>query len=133
MINRHPPKGHISRMQSKHDPSDLEISVSPHGGIDEWQWTLSIGNGAPIETGVVKGSRMDGIRAAREERLRLIGNARNPPDDPPQTGPKVVNKSASKPRELFQGQFSNRPTTDMPTTANDHETFPNVALRTMSS
>jgi hypothetical protein len=38
-------------------------------------WTLSIGNGAPIEIGVVKGSRMDGIRAAREERLRLIGKA----------------------------------------------------------
>ena len=82
-------------MQSKYDPFDLEISVSPHGGIDEWQWTLSIGNGAPIETGVVKGSRMDGIRAAREERLRLIGNTRKPPDDPPQTGPKVVKKSAS--------------------------------------
>ena len=62
-------------MQSKYDPFDLEISVSPHGGIDEWQWTLSIGNGAPIEIGVVKGSRMDGIRAAREERLRLIGKA----------------------------------------------------------
>ena len=62
-------------MQSKYDPFDLEISVSPHGGIDEWQWTLSIGNGAPIETGVVKGSRMDGIRAAREKRLRLIGMA----------------------------------------------------------
>jgi hypothetical protein len=62
-------------MQSKYDPFDLKISVSPHGGIDEWQWTLSIGNGAPIETGVVKGSRMDGIRAAPEERLRLIGKA----------------------------------------------------------
>jgi hypothetical protein len=55
-------------MQSKYDPFDLKISVSPHGGIDEWQWTLSIGNDAPIEIGVVKGSRMDGIRAAREER-----------------------------------------------------------------
>jgi hypothetical protein len=62
-------------MQSKYDPFDLKISVSSHGGIDEWQWTLSIGNGAPIEIGVVKGSRMDGIRAAREERLRLIGKA----------------------------------------------------------
>jgi hypothetical protein len=66
-------------------PFDLEISVSPHGGIDEWQWTLSIGNGAPIEIGVVKGSRMDGIRVAGEERLRLIGKARKPPDDPPRT------------------------------------------------
>jgi len=62
-------------MQSEYDPFDLKISVSPHGGIDEWQWTLSIGNRAPIEIGVVKGSRMDGIRAAREERLRLIGKA----------------------------------------------------------
>ena len=70
-----PPKGHIWRMQSKYDPFDLKISVSPHGGIDEWQWTLSIGNGAPIKIGVVKGSRMDGIRAAREERLRLICKA----------------------------------------------------------
>jgi hypothetical protein len=69
------PKGHIWRMQSKYDPFDLEISVSPHGGIAEWQWTLSIGDGAPIEIGVVKGSRMDGIRAAREERMRLIGRA----------------------------------------------------------
>src|SRR5258705_11028953 len=43
--------------------------------LDEWQWTLSIGNRAPIEIGVVKGSRMDGIRAAREEQLRLIGKA----------------------------------------------------------
>ena len=60
-------------MPSAYDPFDLKISVNPHGGIDEWQWTLSIGNSAPIETGVVKGSRMDGIRAAREERLRLIG------------------------------------------------------------
>jgi hypothetical protein len=60
-------------MKSKYDPFDLEISVSPHGGIDEWQWTLSIGNGEPIGMGVVQGSRMDGIRAAREERLRLIG------------------------------------------------------------
>ena len=62
-------------MESKHDPFDLKISVSPHGGIDEWQWTLSIGNCAPIKVGVVKGSRMDGIRAAREERMRLIAKA----------------------------------------------------------
>ena len=75
MVDRASPKGHIWRMQSQYDPFDLKISVSPHGGIDEWQWTLSIGNDAPIETGVVKGSRMDGIRAAREERLRLIGKA----------------------------------------------------------
>ena len=62
-------------MESKYDPFDLKISVSPHGGIDEWQWTLSIGNCAPITAGVVKGSRMDGIRAAREERMRLIAKA----------------------------------------------------------
>ena len=36
---------------------------------------LSIGDDAPIESGVVKGSRMDGIRAAREERMRLIARA----------------------------------------------------------
>jgi hypothetical protein len=62
-------------MPSEYDPFDLEMSVSPHGGIDEWQWTLSIGDDAPIESGVVKGSRMDGIRAAREERMRLIAKA----------------------------------------------------------
>jgi hypothetical protein len=62
-------------MPSEYDPFDLKISVSPHGGIDEWQWTLSIGDDAPIESGVVKGSRMDGIRAAREERMRLIARA----------------------------------------------------------
>ena len=62
-------------MPSEYDPFDLKISVSPHGGIDEWLWTLSIGDDAPIESGVVKGSRMDGIRAAREERMRLIARA----------------------------------------------------------
>ena len=62
-------------MPSEYDPFDLKISVSPHGGIDEWQWTLSIGDDAPIESGVVKGSRMDAIRAAREERMRLIARA----------------------------------------------------------
>ena len=62
-------------MPSEYDPFDLKISVNPHGGVDEWQWTLSIGDDAPIESGVVKGSRMDGIRAAREERLRLICKA----------------------------------------------------------
>jgi len=62
-------------MPSEYDPFDLKISVSPHGGIDEWQWTLSIGDDAPIENGVVKGSRMDGIRAAGEERMRLIARA----------------------------------------------------------
>jgi hypothetical protein len=30
---------------------------------------------APIESGVVKGSRMDGIRAAREERMKLIARS----------------------------------------------------------
>jgi hypothetical protein len=38
-------------MPSEYDPFDLKISVSPHGGIDEWQWTLSIGDDAPIESG----------------------------------------------------------------------------------
>ena len=60
----------------------LKISAGPQGGIDEWQWTLSSGNDAPIESGVVKGSRMDGIRAVREERMRLIARAVEPPDNP---------------------------------------------------
>lgn len=62
-------------MESKYDSFDLKISVSPHSGIAEWQWAVSMGNGALIKTGVVKGSRMDGIRAAREERMRLIAKA----------------------------------------------------------
>jgi hypothetical protein len=62
-------------MPSEYDPFNLKISVSPHGGIDDWQWTLSIEDGAPIESGVVNGSRMDGIRAAREKRMRLIARA----------------------------------------------------------
>ena len=74
-VDQSPRKGHIRRMPSEYDPFDLKISVSLHGGIDEWQWTLSIGDDAPIESGVVKGSRMDGIRAAREERMRLIARA----------------------------------------------------------
>ena len=91
-------------MQSKYDPSDLEISVSPHGGIDEWQWTLSIGDDAPIESGVVKGSRMDGIRAAREERMRLVARAWKPLDDPPPHDcGSVVSWKMDSPKRTFAG------------------------------
>jgi hypothetical protein len=55
-------------MPSEYDPFDLKLSVSPHGGIDEWQWTLSIGDDAPIESGVVKGRAwMESERPVRNE------------------------------------------------------------------
>jgi hypothetical protein len=93
------PEGTYLEDAIEDDPFDLKISVSPHGGIDKWQWTLSIGNGAPIETGVVNGSRMDGIRAAREERLRLIGKAIDKGDTASPTG----TVSASAPNQGDQG------------------------------
>jgi hypothetical protein len=60
---------------SQHDPADLEITVRAAGPTTH-KWMLTVGNSAPIRSGIVTGTSDDAYRVAQETRLRLISKGK---------------------------------------------------------